>query len=130
MANVEGIPKSEEQMEHQQVQSRRFGFLDSGFFRHWSLVIRISVASAFLAGCATRVEVMPVNKSPSISKGASFQVTPLWWCEDSLNRKVLHRHNLGKLIRNDPQSALVELDDVVSRSRRTEDIAALADLMF
>jgi hypothetical protein len=50
MTNVEGIPKSEDQMEHQQVQSRRFGFQDSDFFRHWSFVIRISVASALRRG--------------------------------------------------------------------------------
>ena len=43
MTNVEGIPKSEVQMERHQVPSRRFGFRDSGFFRHWSFVIRISV---------------------------------------------------------------------------------------
>ena len=130
MTNVEGIPKSEDQMEHQQVQSRRFEFQDSGFFRHWSFVIRISVASALLAGCATRVEVVPVTQLPFASKGASWQPTPPWWSEDSLNRKVLHRHNLGRLIHKDPERALAELEDVVSRSQQTEDIAALADLTF
>ena len=41
--NDEGVRKSEDPMERQQVQSRCFGFRDSGFFRHWSFVIRISV---------------------------------------------------------------------------------------
>ena len=56
MTNVEGIPKSEDQMELQQALSRRFGFRDSGFFRHWLFVIRISVpaviADAVLLSCA------------------------------------------------------------------------------
>ena len=43
MTNIERMPKSEVQMEPLQVLSRRFGFRDSGFFRHWSFVIRISL---------------------------------------------------------------------------------------
>ena len=56
MTNVERIPKSEDQMERQQVPSGRFGFRDSGFLRHWSFVIRISVPvrSAAQAGGFSR----------------------------------------------------------------------------
>src|SRR2546430_598552 len=42
MTNIERMPKSEVRMERLQVLSRRFGFRDSGFVRHWSFVIRIS----------------------------------------------------------------------------------------
>src|SRR5207253_3903706 len=59
------------------------------------LRLGVIMAVALLAGCATRVEVTPIHKSQFITKGASFQVTRLWWTEDSLNRKVVHRHNLG-----------------------------------
>ncbi len=43
MTNAERMPKSQIRMERHQVLSRRFGFRDSGFFRHSSFVIRISV---------------------------------------------------------------------------------------
>src|SRR2546426_371993 len=85
------------------------------------LRLGVIIAAAILAGCATRVEVVPIHKSQFITQGASFPVTRLWWSEDSLNRKVVHRHNLGRRIRKDPERALVELDDVVSRSQQTEE---------
>src|SRR6266536_2138256 len=43
MTNDERIPKPEDPMHRPLIQSRRFGFRDSGFFRHWSLVVRSSL---------------------------------------------------------------------------------------
>ena len=54
MTNVEGIPKSEAPKERQQALPRRFGFRDSDFFRHWSLVTRISVRTAADCQSATQ----------------------------------------------------------------------------
>src|SRR5207247_2128157 len=84
----------------------------------WALMtskfrLGVILASAFLAGCETRVEVVPISTSSSASKGASSQV--MRFSEDSLNQKIIHRHNLGRLIRQDPGRALVELDAIVSR---------------
>ena len=96
----------------------------------FELRLGVILAMAMATGCATRVQVTPVNDAPVVSKGASFQVTRHWWSEDSLNRNVVYRHHLGRLIRQDPERALVELEAVVSRSRQVEEIAALADLTF
>ena len=79
---------------------------------------------------ATAVVVAPVTRSPSVQKGGSFQATRPWWSEDSLNRKVVHRHSLDRLIRENPERALVELDAFVSQSHRIEETAALVDLTF
>src|SRR5207249_4554988 len=49
MTNVEGIPKTEAPMEGQEAMPRGFEFRHSGFFRHWSFVIRNSVRSAHFA---------------------------------------------------------------------------------
>ena len=92
--------------------------------------IAVILASAFLAGCTTAVVVAPVTRSPSVQKGGSFQATRPWWSEDSLNRKVVHRHSLDRLIRENPERALVELDAFVSQSHRIEETAALVDLTF
>jgi ketosteroid isomerase-like protein len=54
MTNVEGRPKSEAQIKRQQIRSRRFGFRDSGFLRHSTFVIRISVRTAADRQSATR----------------------------------------------------------------------------
>jgi len=101
----------------------------------WALVtfkvrLGVAIALAFPAGCATRVEVVPVDKPAFVSKGASFQLTRLWWREDSLNEKVVHRHNLERLMRQDPERALIELEEAVSRCYQAEEVAALIDLTF
>ena len=97
---------------------------------NYKLRLGIILAAALLGGCATRVQVAPVNKTPTVAKGASALVTPLWWSEDSLDLKVVQQHRLGRLFRQAPEQALVALSDATSRSRQTEDIAALADLLF
>ena len=43
MTNAQRIPKPEDPMDRPRVLSHRFGFRDSGFIGHWSLVIRNSL---------------------------------------------------------------------------------------
>jgi hypothetical protein len=50
------------------------------------------LATLFLAGCATHVEVMPAGGH----QAASSQITRLWWREDSRNRGVIYRRPLFK----------------------------------
>src|SRR2546423_10608715 len=60
MTDVEGMPESEDQMKHQLVLSRCFGFRDSDLFRHWSFVIVIRIS----AGSSSRGPsgIKPVSK--------------------------------------------------------------------
>jgi hypothetical protein len=88
------------------------------------------LATTFLAGCAPQIEVVSTNRSAVVSTDKSFKFARHWWDEGSLNRKVVHQHNLERLIREDQERALVALGDVSSRSRQVEDIAALSELTF
>lgn len=90
----------------------------------------VMIVFGFLCGCTTQVEISPKTKPGIVSNHRSPHVTPPWWSDDSLNRKVVHRHDLATLMRTDPERALAELNAVVSRSQQTEDIAAFADLTF
>ena len=79
MTNVEGIPKSENQMDPHDVVFRRFGFRDFGFFRDSPFVIRISglaarepLRSSFLLFCGEEVEFRMASRQARQSRFIGF----------------------------------------------------------
>jgi hypothetical protein len=86
------------------------------------------VVCVLLAGCATRVRVLPHGNSATPGKPESSRSNCPWWAEDALHRELVRRHELGFLIRKNPDLALHELNQAISHESKTEEVAAVASL--
>ena len=108
-----------------QTRCRKLATARSMITRLW---LGVLVACALLPGCATRVRVFPHSSSPTPGKPESSQINRPWWADDALHRELVRRHELGSLIRKNPDLALHELHQVVLRESKTKEIAVVASL--
>jgi len=92
------------------------------------LCLGVVVVCALLSGCTTRVRVFPKNFSSSPGKPELPGSNCPWWADDAVHRELVRRHELGSLIRKNPDLALHELYQVVSHESKTEEVAAAASL--
>lgn len=93
------------------------------------LRIATGMILSLLVGCSSsQVRVLPSQAARSMPRQATLGPAGPWWWEDTLNRRVVYQHHLERQMNRTPEAALSELNAIVARDDRVDEVAALADL--